>query len=148
MRGPLVLAIPVACTALVVAVLACSPSYPPCYRGEYQGCACANGSAGYQACNLTEDGFQACVCDGTTPGLDGGRDAGVQDAGDAADVEVEGGAAYLAPCGPNGACAGDGAICFEFGNKGRVCTKPCTQSSECPPPSPGCSPNQRICRAP
>ena len=77
MRGLLVLA---TATLVVLAVLpctvACSPSYPPCYRGEYQGCSCPNGARGYQACNVTEDDFQACVCDGTTPGVDGGRDAG------------------------------------------------------------------------
>ena len=77
MRGLLVLAM----TLLVVlastpGTLACSPSYPPCYRGEYQGCTCASGAHGYQACNVTEDGFQGCVCDGTTPGADGGRDSG------------------------------------------------------------------------
>ena len=140
MRGPIVLA----ATVLGIAVLvACSTTYPPCYRGEYQGCACASGGHGYQACNVTEDAFQACVCDGTTPGIDGGRDSGGA-AADASDAEV--GAAYLAPCGPNGACAGPGAICFEFSNKGKICTKKCTQTSDCPAPSTACTPNNGVCR--
>ena len=126
-----------AITAFVVTALACTTSYPPCYRGEYLGCLCANGASGYQVCNVTEDGFQACVCDGTAPGLDGGRDSSAAEASDAADVEAGEGGAYLAPCGSNGACAGADAVCFEFGNKGRVCTKKCTQSAECPAPSPG-----------
>jgi hypothetical protein len=142
MRGPIVLAM----TALVTAAVACTTSHPPCYRGEYQGCFCANAASGYQACNVTEDGFQACVCDGTTPGLDGGRDAGIVVAADA-----EGGATtgtYLSLCGPNGECAGEGARCFEFPSKGNICTKTCTQAADCPAPSPGCTPNNGVCRSP
>lgn len=147
MRGPLVLAM----TAVVVTVLACSTSYPPCYRGEYQACLCSAGSneaRGYQACNTTEDGFAACVCDGTTPGVDGGRDAG--DAGEAGDAAEAGPAVgtYLAPCGPNGECAGPDARCFDFPSKGRICTKTCAQASDCPAPSTGCTPNNGVCRAP
>lgn len=150
MRGRIVLAIPAALTALLVTAVACTTSYPVCYRGEYVGCLCANGASGYQTCNVTEDGFQACVCDGTTPGLDGGRDASGEagEAGDAAGEAAAAAGAYMMPCGANGACAEANAVCFEFGNKGKVCTKACTQSSECPPPSPGCSANQQICRAP
>ena len=143
MRGSIVLAL----TASVI--VACSASFAPCYRGEYRGCSCelAPGASvaarGYQACAATEDGFGACVCDGTTPGLDGGADAGASDASDAGD-----GAPYLAPCSANGACSGADAICFAFGNKGKTCTKRCAGSSDCPPPSLGCSPTMGICRPP
>lgn len=146
MRGPLVLAIPAASIALVVTVLACTTSYPPCYRGEYQGCVCASRAAGYQACKVTEDGFEACVCDGTTPGIDGGRDSGVADAGDEAEAAATG--TYMTPCGPSGECAGEGARCFEFTSKGKICTKTCTQATDCPAPSPGCAPTNGICRSP
>jgi hypothetical protein len=147
MRGPIVLAT-VLGTMLVVA--SCSTSYPPCHRGEYQGCVCANGSHGYQQCNVSEDGYLACVCDGTTPGVDGGRDSGLVDAtaADASEAAATpGGGQYMMSCGANGACAGAGALCYEFGTKGKVCTKPCMQPSDCPAPSPGCGTNQ-ICRAP
>lgn len=146
MRGPIVLAMTL--LAFVAVVVACTTSYPTCYRGEYQGCFCAPGVPGYQACDVTENSFLACVCDGTTPGIDGGRDTGAADASDAATDPDASGAAYMTPCGPNDACAGAGARCFEFGNKGKVCTRNCTQASDCPPPSLGCSPNQAVCRAP
>lgn len=151
MREPMALAL----TLLLVlsCTLACTTSYPPCYRGEYRGCTCAGATAktGYAACNVTEDGFQTCSCDGTTPGADSGARAGSGDAGGeggGAEGGDDAGAAYLAPCGPNDACAGADALCFEFGTKGKTCTKHCTQSTDCPPPSPGCSPAQGICRAP
>jgi hypothetical protein len=146
MRGLLVLAM----TLMVVlaSTLACSPSYAPCYRGEYQGCSCANGAHGYQACNVTEDGFQACVCDGTTPGVDGGRDASVVEASvaDASEAGVSGG--YLQPCGPGGTCKEAAAVCFSFTSKGQLCTKKCTMASDCPAPSAGCSTMNGVCKAP
>jgi hypothetical protein len=143
MRGLLVLAM----TLLVVlaSTVACSPSYPSCYRGESQGCSCANGRHGYQACNVTEDGFQACICDGTTPGADGGRDASVIDA-HPEEAGASGG--YLSPCGPNGTCTGAGSVCFPFTSKGQLCTKKCTMSSDCPAPSAGCSTMNGVCKAP
>lgn len=141
MRGPLVLAM--TSSLVVLVVLACSPSYAPCYRGEYQGCRCASGAHGYQACNVTEEGFQSCVCDGTTPGVDGGREASDVDAHDAST-----GGAFLAPCGANGACSEAGNVCFAFPSKGQICTKKCTTASDCPAPSPGCTPSNGVCRAP
>lgn len=141
MRGPLVLAM--TSSLVVLVVLACSPSYAPCYRGEYQGCRCASGAHGYQACNVTEEGFQSCVCDGTTPGVDGGREASDVDAHDAST-----GGAFLAPCGANGACSEASNVCFAFPSKGQICTKKCTTASDCPAPSPGCTPSNGVCRAP
>lgn len=146
MRGLLVLAMSSSLFVLfVLVVLACSPSYAPCYRGEYQGCRCESGAHGYQACNVTEDGFQSCVCDGTTPGVDGGRDASLADA---AAQEASTGGTFLAPCGANGACSEPGNVCFSFPSKGQLCTKKCTTASDCPAPSPGCTPSNGVCRAP
>jgi len=147
MRGSIVLALTTSATLSLV--VACSASFAPCYRGEYRGCTCelAPGASvaahGYQACTATEDGFGACVCDGTTPGLDGGTDAGGTDAGDGGD-----GAPYLAACSASGTCSGADAICVTFGNKGKTCTKRCAGPSDCPPPSLGCSPNMGVCRPP
>jgi hypothetical protein len=141
MRGLLVLAM----TLMVVlaSTLACSPSYAPCYRGEYQGCSCANGTHGYQACNVTEDGFQACVCDGTTPGADGGRDAAVVETS-----KPDAGGAYLSPCGPNGTCNEADAVCFSFTSKGQLCTRKCKTNADCAAPSAGCSTMNGVCKAP
>ena len=141
MRGSLVLAVNLLLVALVV--VACSTSYPPCYRGEYQGCNCASGVHGYQACSVTEDGFEGCVCDGTTPGVDGGRDASGADA-----REASLGGPYLGPCGPGRTCTDATNVCFSFPSKGEICTKKCTMDSECTAPSPGCTPKNGVCRAP
>jgi hypothetical protein len=145
MRGPIVLAMPL--FAVLAVVVACSPSYPLCHRGEYQGCSCLGGATGYQACDVTESGYLACTCDGTTPGVDGGRV--VADASGEADAPADAasGGAYMTPCGANDACAGAGSICSSFVGRGKICTKPCTQATDCPAPSPGCN-MQGICRAP
>jgi len=147
MRGPLVLGTTL--FAIVGIAVACSPSYPACYRGEYQRCSCPNGASGYQACDVTEGAYLACTCDGTTPGVDGGRDAATPDAAtpDAGEAGLASGGAYMMACGLNGTCAAPGGICVEFGTRGKICTKPCTQATDCPAPSPGCN-MQGICRAP
>ena len=138
MREGIVLAL----TAMVL--VACATSYPPCYRGEYRACTCAapSGARGYQACNVTEDGFQTCVCDGMTPGADGGRDASAD-----SPIEAASAGGFLEPCGANGACATAELVCFDFAVKGTLCTKKCTHSSECPAPSDLCNP-KGVCKAP
>lgn len=150
MRGGIRLALALPLTLVVTLVVtllvSCATSSPPCYRGEYRGCSCTAPSntpftSGYQACNVTEDGFQACVCDGRTPGVDGGRDAA---ASDAAPGPALGG--YLTSCA-SAPCTEPGNICFEFGMKGQRCTKRCTLDSDCPPPSPGCNPKS-VCKLP
>jgi hypothetical protein len=140
MRAGIVLAL----TAIVL--VACATSYPPCYRGEYRACTCSvnTETRGYQACSVTEDGFQACVCDGTTPGVDGGRDA----TPDAPIADAGAPGEFLEPCGTNRACAAADAVCFDFPMKGPVCTKRCTQASDCPAPSGVCTPKQGVCKAP
>lgn len=64
----------VAGVGLLLALLAsaCHESYPACYVGDYQLCTCGAAAVGYQACLADESGFGACVCDGQTPGFDGG----------------------------------------------------------------------------
>jgi hypothetical protein len=32
--------------------------------------------------------------------------------------------------------------------KGKICTRSCTQVTDYPSPSPGCTPNNGVCRAP
>jgi hypothetical protein len=81
-------------SALVV-FLACGEEQRACYAGDYRSCRCANGAAGYQQCDVAFDGYFACVCDGRTPGVDGGPDAQVEaavaDSGDAGTARLDGG---------------------------------------------------------
>lgn len=98
-------------------------------------------ATGYQACSVTEDGFGACTCDGTTPGVDGGRDAA---RADATPMSTEG--TYLMSC-ETVACADPTTICFSYDSKGKRCTKACKVDSDCPPPSAGCNPKS-VCKLP
>jgi len=52
--------------ALVLSVIACSPTEPParCTPGVQIPCACPGGSPGAQACNASGEGYGACVCVG------------------------------------------------------------------------------------
>lgn len=131
---------------ILTIVVACGEDRPPCYRGDFVGCTCANGAYGYQACRDAEDGYAACVCNGTTPGIDASvADAARADA--APDALVDAGKrALFASCTTNEEC--ESGLCFEFGMGQRICTKPCTAATaatDCPLPSPGCN-NKGVCR--
>jgi hypothetical protein len=67
-----------AALALLVALSAgaCGEDQPTCFAGEYAACNCAGGARGYQVCLASQDAYAACVCDGTTPGLDAGTGTG------------------------------------------------------------------------
>ena len=121
---------------VVVVALACGVGRPPCYRGDFIGCACGEGESGYQACRDSEDGYSACVCDGTTPGVD----AAPPDAG--ADVAADN-RGLFDTCETNEHC--DSGLCHLFSSLGRVCTKPCEQAEDCPERSSGCN-DRGICR--
>lgn len=55
------------------ATTACSPDRPTCYDGDYEACPCGDaGNTGLAMCLPSHDGYGACVCDGSTPGLDAG----------------------------------------------------------------------------
>lgn len=123
-----------ASVAIVAVALACGEDRPPCYRGDFVGCTCASGARGYQACREAEDGYGACVCDGTTPGVDGGGADAAADSGKRALFEE---------CAESDDCASE--LCFEYGMGQRRCTKTCSTASECPAPSPGCN-NKGVCR--
>lgn len=125
-------------------VVACRDD-PTCYDGDLLACTCADGSRGFQTCNLERDGYEACVCDGTVPGLDTTPSA---DAG-AAEAATGGKLGFLAPCTSNTEC--ESGLCKEYPARGgSFCSKTCqiaTASIDCPPPSPGCN-NMGICKAP
>ncbi len=123
--------------------VACVRGAPACYDGEYLGCSCGD-TVGYMRC--TESRYGACVCDGKTPGLDGG--AGASSYATTGGAGGQGGAALLplmAPCNDDGQC--ETGLCYPFNAKGPHCTKPCDGDGDCPAPSPGCN-NMGICKAP
>jgi hypothetical protein len=45
----------------------CGRDAPQCFAGDYRGCTCGAAN-GYQACDVAQDAYGPCVCDGTTPG--------------------------------------------------------------------------------
>ncbi len=71
---------------------------------------------------------------------DGSKDGGGPNTSDA------GFGQYLGPCMVTADCP-MGDICFTFGTKGLVCTKTCTDASQCPAPSPKCNPKM-VCAPP
>jgi hypothetical protein len=62
---------------------------------------------------------------------------------DAAPTVSDGGLGLYAPCSGNGDCAS--GVCHDYPMRGTFCTKPCTAASDCPAPSPGCTP-MGVCR--
>jgi hypothetical protein len=117
-------------------VLACGEDRPPCYRGDFIGCSCADGAYGYSACSAAEDGYGVCVCNGTIPGVDAGpRDAGVE----ASKL------ALFEPCTDASQC--ESGVCFEYGDTRKLCAKTCTGTSDCPAPSTGCN-GKGVCKPP
>jgi hypothetical protein len=128
--------------ALVVAAVSggCREDRPACYAGDHQACTCVGGGSGYQGCLEEEERFGVCVCDGTTPGLDGSFEAGATEAA-APDAKVP----FLGVCVANEDCAT--GVCFTFNAKGTLCSHACKTEGDCEPPSTGCN-LQGICKAP
>src|SRR5262249_33098848 len=121
---------------------------PACFAGDYRACTCTGADRGYQKCRADGDDFEPCLCDGTTPGLDAGEDAGLPDASvdgaaDASDGSARG---FLEACNVSEDCAS--GRCERFPGKGRKCTTSCGDAGDgaCPPPSIGCSAG--ICEPP
>jgi hypothetical protein len=55
--------------------------------------------------------------------------------------------AFLDPCDPCNSDACETGLCFNFPSKGALCSKPCTQPTDCESPSTGCN-NMGVCKAP
>jgi hypothetical protein len=125
-----------AMTIVAAIVFACGEDRPPCYRGDFIGCNCADGAYGYSACTEAEDGYAACVCNGTVPGVDAGsRDA----APEASKL------ALFEPCKDAAQC--ESGVCFEYGDGRSLCSKNCSGTSDCPAPSTGCN-GKGTCKPP
>lgn len=133
--------------ALVLLVLgaapaACTPDGATCAPEDFQYCDCPSGVRGYQQCLENGSKYGACDCSGTIP-----SGAGILvEAGPDADAEAaaEGGTAgFLMNCSDNVDCTSN--LCFAFNAYGPHCSKACTKTTDCPPPSPGCS-NMGVCK--
>jgi hypothetical protein len=130
-----------ACGAVFAA--ACTNKGTPCAVGDWEHCACASGGTGYQQCSADGQAYGACDCSGNIPGIpsaDAGSDASAAEGGTDAGLLP-----FMSACSKNEEC--DTGLCFNFNAKGPHCSKPCTQATECPPPSTGCN-NMGVCKAP
>jgi hypothetical protein len=114
---------------------------PTCYEGDFAACSCSDGKAGYQRCVTAEERYAACVCDGTTPGLDGS----FEDVLDASGAEGGSKLPFMSRCTTNEECETNN--CHVFSMQGSFCTHTCKLVSDCPAPSTGCN-NRGICKAP
>lgn len=137
-------------TVVALVAFACTQDdEPACYPGDQLACDCpgeTGKASGFRACDAARRIFGACLCDGTTPGVDAGGatvpDGGV-DAGPAATKR-----GFLEACTTDTDC--ESKLCFTFAAKGARCTRACkpeTAATDCPPPSTGCN-NQGVCKAP
>lgn len=127
----------VAMTIVGAIVIACGEDRPPCYRGDFIGCNCADGTYGYSACSAAEDGYGACFCDGTIPGVDGGARE--------ASVEASAKLPLFVPCTDAAQC--ENGVCFAYGDGRSLCSKTCTGAADCPAPSTGCN-GKGACKPP
>lgn len=82
MRRLLVLS---AIASLIIAMAACGEDFKDCYAGDLIACTCNGGATGYATCGASGDyKSSACVCDGTTPGIDAGPSLDAANDADAA----------------------------------------------------------------
>jgi hypothetical protein len=126
---------------LVLLLAACRTEVPACYEGDFAACTCASNAPGYRHCLVPEETYSACVCDGTTPGVDGS----VLDAGEEAEAAPPAKLPFMSKCTVNDEC--ESGNCHVFAQEGSFCTHECKDTVDCPAPSSGC--NQRgICKAP
>jgi hypothetical protein len=125
--------------ALVVP-LACREDRPMCYAGDFAACSCGAGKLGYQSCVAADEKYGPCVCDGTTPGLDGSFED-VGDAGAPTGAKLP----FMSKCITNEEC--ESGNCHLFTQQGSFCTHGCKELTDCPAPSSGCN-TRGICKAP
>lgn len=140
MRTAVWLALSVPLAMLLVLPAACREDGPVCYEGDFSACSCAGAALGYRACVAADQSYGPCICDGTTPGLDGSFEAS-SDANSAPTSKLP----FMSKCTTNDEC--ESGNCHLFSQQGSFCTKSCKDTADCPAPSSGC--NQRgICKAP
>lgn len=125
---------------VLVSPAACRADVRSCYAGDYASCSCSEDNVGYRACVVAEGKYGPCVCDGTTPGLDGSFEAATD-----TDAGVRAKLPFMSQCTRNEEC--ETGTCHTFSQQGSFCTKGCKSTVDCPAPSSGCN-NRGICKAP
>lgn len=142
-----------AASLLIVALLvtasasACLPQGRYCSPGDYVPCTTSSGDPGAALCNDDGTAYGACdhsaLLDGSLPPApDASDEASNGDGGPCGDPTNLG---FLCPCTDNTQCASQ--VCNTFPSRGMFCTKPCTKDTDCPAPSPGCTP-KGLCKVP
>jgi hypothetical protein len=137
---------------LVLLVAACNEGNggAPCLPEDVERCTCDDGRDGFEVCDPDGGGgYGACNCDlDASPYL---PEAGEPDAGSDAPGEgsSSGALVFMSTCStqPGSPQCPPGTSCDDFPAKGQFCSKPCTEATDCPPPSPGCN-MMGICKAP
>jgi hypothetical protein len=141
--------------ALLLLIVACDEGNgaTPCLPEDVERCTCDDGQEGFEVCDPDGGGgYGACNCDlDASPYLPVAPDEAGSDAAppDASDSGGDGGLSFMSSCST---AAGSppcppGTSCDDFPAKGQFCSKPCTEATDCPPPSPGCN-MMGICKAP
>jgi hypothetical protein len=135
--------------ASFVSMMACGQGNggAACLGEDVERCTCADGRSGFTVCDPSGSGYGACNCD-----LDGSPylpEAGVEASSADGAEEGDGGLNFMDPCST---AAGSpqcppGDTCYNYPSKGPHCSHPCTVATDCPPPSPGCTPMGE-CKAP
>jgi len=125
-----------------------------CYSGDFEACTCADGRAGFAACDVEGDAYGACGSCGEVPGLTGSAASGGGGSGGGTSGGTGGSQnlttsssklGFLETCTVDEDC--ESGICHVYTAKGPKCTLACQTASDCPPPSPGCN-NMGVCKAP
>jgi hypothetical protein len=144
----------VSLAALVVVACGQGSGGANCLPEDVERCTCADGRDGFEVCDPTNaSGYGACNCElDASPYLpEAGVEASVE-ASAAGDGEADasgGGLVFMSACStaPGSPQCPPGTSCDNFPAKGPHCSKPCTEATDCPPPSPGCN-MMGVCKAP
>lgn len=140
--------------ALVLLFTACNEGNGavPCLPEDVERCSCDDGRDGFQVCDPDGGaGYGACNCDlDASPYLpEAGEVEASTDGAQGEGSGGDGGLSFMSTCStqPGSPACPPGTSCDDFPAKGQFCSKPCTEATDCPPPSPGCN-NMGICKAP
>jgi hypothetical protein len=124
-----------------------------CLPEDVERCTCADGKTGFTVCDPKAGAFYgACNCSlDASPYL---PEAGVEassEGGEGGGTTMCGGPvlAFMCPCStaPGSPQCPAGDTCYPYPSKGSHCSHPCKVATDCPAPSPGCSPMDE-CKAP
>jgi hypothetical protein len=138
---------------LVVAACGEGSGNANCLPEDVERCTCADGRDGFQVCNPTNaSGYSACNCElDASPYLpEAGVEASMEASAESDEgAEASSGLVFMSPCStaPGSPQCPPGDSCDDFPAKGPHCSKPCTEATDCPPPSPGCN-MMGVCKAP